>query len=189
MCQELPGCKGKIAIISGSANSPNQNAWVAVMQKALKTDPKYAGLNLVKVAYGNDDPQVATTKAQGLLQEFPDLNGFVLPSSVAMVATAQVLKQTKKSGKVLMTGLALPSQMKGYVKDGTVKQFALWNMSDLGYLAYWVTYGIHAGTIKGTVGETFPAGRLGPRTIDKGGVISVGKPTVFDASNINPFSF
>ena len=189
ICAELPACKGKIAIISGPANSPNQNPWIAVMENALKTNPKYAGLHLVKVAYGQDDPQIATTKAQGILQEFPDLNGFVLPSSVAMVSTAQVLEQTHKAGKVLMTGLALPSQMRGYVKDGTVKQFAIWNMTNLGYLSYWVTYALHTGKITGAPGETFTAGRLGSRTVGPDGVVSVGTPLIIDSSNIDQFHF
>ena len=189
MCEQLPNCTGKVAIISGSANSPNQNAWIAVMQDALKNDPKYKGINLVKVTYGDDNPQTATTKAQGLLQEFPDLAGFMLPSSVAMVSTAQVLEQTGKAGKVAMTGLALPSQMKGYVKDGTVKSFAIWNMADLGYLSYWVTNGIHNGTIKGVEGETFTAGRLGSRTVGKDGEITVGDPAEINASNIDQFNF
>ena len=189
MCEQLPGCKGQVAIISGAANSPNQNAWVAVMTKALKTDPTYSHLDLVKIAYGNDDPQTATTKAQGLLQQYPHLSGFLLPSSVAMVSTAQVLEQTGKSGKVAMTGLALPSQMKGYVKDGTVKHFAIWNMANLGYLSYWLTYNIHTGKIKGTPGETFTAGTLGKRTIGPQGIVSVGAPLEIDASNISQFNF
>ena len=189
MCQQLPDCKGKVAIISGAANSPNQNAWVKVMQDAIKNDPKYKNLDLVKVAYGDDNPQTATTKAQGILQQYPDLAGFMLPSSVAMVSTAQVLEQTGKAGKVAITGLALPSQMKGYVKDGTVKNFAIWNMANLGYLSYWVTDAIHTGKIKGTVGETFTAGRLGPRTIGKDGEITVGEPAEINASNIDTFNF
>ena len=189
LCKQLPGCAGKVAIISGTANSPNQNAWVAVMQDALKNDPTYKNLNLVKVAYGDDNPQTATTKAQGLLQEFPDLAGFLLPSSVAMVSTAQVLDQTGKAGKVAMTGLALPSQMKGYIKSGTVKSFAIWNMTDLGYLSYWVTDAIHKGKLKGTEGETFTAGRLGERTVGKEGVIPVGDPLQIDAASIDKYDF
>ena len=38
-------------------------------------------------------------------------------------------------GKVALTGLGTPNQMREYVKDGTVKEFALWNPADLGYLA------------------------------------------------------
>lgn len=189
MCQELPNCTGNVAIISGAANSPNQNAWVAVMRNAINKDPKYSKIKLVKVAYGNDDPQVATTVAQGILQQFPNLNGLMLPSSVAMVATAQVLEQTHKAKKVLMTGLALPSQMRRYVQDGTVKQFSIWNMANLGYLSYWVTYNLHTGKLKAKPGTSFKAGDLGMRTVGPQGVISVGKPAIIDKKNIGQFNF
>src|SRR5205823_3253478 len=112
-----------------------------------------------------------------------------LPSSVAMVATAQVLEQTHKAKKVLMTGLALPSQMRRYIKDGTVKQFSIWNMANLGYLSYWVTYNLHTHKITGKPGETFTAGALGKRTVGPEGVISVGKPAVISAKNIDQFNF
>jgi rhamnose transport system substrate-binding protein len=33
---------------------------------------------------------------------------------------------------VQLTGLGTPNQMRAFVKDGTVKSFALWNPADLG---------------------------------------------------------
>ena len=38
---------------------------------------------------------------------------------------------------------------------------------DLGYLTYYTSYMIATGAIQGTEGETFEAGRLGPRTITR----------------------
>ena len=51
--------------------------------------------------------------------------------------------------------------MKKYVHDGTVKAFALWNPEDLGYLAGYAVSAFADGKIKGKVGETFKAGKLG----------------------------
>jgi len=42
---------GKIAVISATPTSTNQNSWLAEMSKAL---PQYPGLTLVGVAYGDD---------------------------------------------------------------------------------------------------------------------------------------
>ena len=52
-----------------------------------------------------------------------------------MVANPPPLFPAVYKKKIVLTGLGLPSQMKKYVHDGTVKQFALWNPEDLGYLA------------------------------------------------------
>ncbi len=43
--------------------------------------------------------------------------------------------------------------------------------------------------LSGKEGETFKAGDLGEFTIEKDGVVSLGKPTVFDKQNIDQFKF
>ena len=79
--------------------------------------------------------------------------------------------------------------MRQFVKDGTVKEFALWNPSDVGYLAAYAAAQLASGNIEGKEGETFSAGKLGSRTIGKDGVVILGPLTVFDATNIDQFDF
>ena len=79
--------------------------------------------------------------------------------------------------------------MRKYVKDGTVEAFALWDPAKLGYLAAYAAAALASGQITGAEGETFKAGELGEYTIGKDGVIILGKPTVFDATNIDQFNF
>ena len=45
----------------------------------------------------------------------------------------------------MRTGLGTPNQMREYVKDGTVKKFALSNPEDLGYLAAYATNALITG--------------------------------------------
>ena len=189
ICDEIPGCSGQVAVVSAASTASNQNAWIMYMQQALKSNPQYANLNLVKVVYGNDDPQTSVTVTQGLLQSYPDLKGIVSPTSVGIVAAAQVLEQTGKAGKVALTGLGTPNSMKQYVKDGTCKEFALWNVKDLGYLSYYIGALLAQGKIKGNVGEKFTAGRLGSYTIGADNVVVLGPPFTFNASNIDQFNF
>lgn len=189
VCDEIPGCAGEIAILSATSTATNQNAWIDFMKAALASNSKYSGLKLVKVAYGNDDPQVSTTEAQGLLQAYPNLKGIISPTTVGISAAAQVLEQTGKAGKVQLTGLGTPNLMRKYVKDGTCKEFALWNVKDLGYLAYYTAALLVQGKIKGTAGETFTAGRLGSYTIDASTTVLLGPPFVFKADNIDQLNF
>ncbi|HVS47450.1 MAG TPA: rhamnose ABC transporter substrate-binding protein [Candidatus Dormibacteraeota bacterium] len=189
VCDEIPGCAGDIAILSATSTATNQNAWIDFMKAALASNSKYSGLKLVKVAYGNDDPQVSTTEAQGLLQAYPNLKGIISPTTVGISAAAQVLEQTGKAGKVALTGLGTPNLMRKYVKDGTCKEFALWNVKDLGYLAYYTAALLVQGKIKGTAGEKFTAGRLGDYTIDTSTTVLLGPPFVFKADNIDQLNF
>lgn len=180
------GSKGKIAILSATPNATNQNAWIAFMKDELK---KYPGITLVKTAYGNDDPQKSFQETQGLLQAYPDLKGIISPTTVGIAAAARYLSASPYQGKVALTGLGTPNDMRKYVKDGTVKQFELWDPAKLGYLCAYTAAALSSGQITGTEGQTFKAGKLGEKTIGKDGAILLGPPQVFDAANIDQFNF
>jgi rhamnose transport system substrate-binding protein len=187
-CDEAPDCAGEIAILSATSTATNQNAWIAVMQQTLQ-QPQYAGLMLVDTVYGNDDDQASQQQAQGLLQAHPNLAVIVAPTSVGIASAAKVLEDTGTAGKVQLTGLGTPNSLKAYVKDGTIKEFALWNVQNLGYLTYYVASKLVSGDIKGMPGESFSVPTLGEYTIGANSVIVLGPPQVFDASNIDQFNF
>ncbi|HEY1293897.1 MAG TPA: hypothetical protein VGJ60_12500 [Chloroflexota bacterium] len=79
--------------------------------------------------------------------------------------------------------------MREHVQDGTVNEFALWNVENLGYLAYYVAAKLSSGEIKGNPGETFSVPTLGDFTIGDNGVVVLGPPQVFTADNIDQFNF
>ncbi len=188
MASDLAGGSGDIAILSATPNATNQNSWIAVMKTEL-AKPENAKLKLVKIAYGNDDDQKSFQEAQGLLQSYPNLKVIVSPTTVGIAAASRYVSSSNYKGKVAITGLGLPNQMRQYVKDGTVKEFALWNPADIGYLAAYTGAAMASGQITGKEGEKFKAGKLGDYTIGKDGEIVLGPPTVFNAANIDQFNF
>ncbi|MEV6592917.1 rhamnose ABC transporter substrate-binding protein [Streptomyces acidicola] len=185
---EQIGYKGEFAILSAAQTATNQNTWIDFMKDELK-DPKYKDMKLVKVAYGDDDAQKSFQQTQGLLQEYPDLKGIISPTTVGIKAAAQYLSGSKYKGKVKLTGLGTPNDMRKYIKNGTVDAFELWDPAKLGELAARTAVALVSGQITGKEGETFTAGDMGEYTIGKDGVISLGKPTVFDEKNIDQFDF
>ena len=90
-CELAPDCTGEIAILSAAATATNQNAWIEDMRERPRSEPKYANLKLVDTVYGDDDPQTSTTQAQGLLQTHPNLKVIVAPTTVGILAAAQVV--------------------------------------------------------------------------------------------------
>jgi rhamnose transport system substrate-binding protein len=188
VANELAGGEGEIAILSATPNATNQNAWIEVMKTEL-AKPEYAKLKLVKTAYGNDDDQKSFQEAQGLLQSYPNLKVIVSPTTVGIAAASRYVSSSSYKGKVAITGLGLPNQMREYVKDGTVKKFALWNPADIGYLAAYAGAAMASGQITGAEGEKFKAGKLGDYTVGKDGEIVLGPPTEFTAENIDQFDF
>ena len=187
-CDEAPGCAGDIAILSATSTATNQNAWIAVMQTALQ-QPQYAGLNLVDTVYGNDDDQTSQQQAQGLLQAHPNLAVIVAPTSVGIASAAKVLEDTGNAGQVQLTGLGTPNSLKAFVKDSTIKEFALWNVENLGYLTYYVADKLVNAEITGAPGECFSVPTLGNYTIGDKSTIVLGPPQVFNADNIDAFDF
>ncbi|HUB23738.1 MAG TPA: rhamnose ABC transporter substrate-binding protein [Streptosporangiaceae bacterium] len=177
---------GDIAIVSATASATNQNAWIGYMKQELT---KYPKMKLVATVYGNDDPTTATQVTQGLLEQYPNLKGIISPTTVGIAAAAAVLDNAKYRGKVLLTGLGTPDEMKKYVADGTVKGFILWNPANLGYLAAYAAVNFASGKINGTQGQTFSAGKLGTFTIGADKTVLLGPPLVFNSANINNFNF
>src|SRR5580693_6645931 len=177
---------GQIAIVSAAASATNQNQWIGYMKQELK---KYPKMKLVTTVYGNDDPTTATQVTQGLLQHYPNLKGIISPTTVGILAAAGVLDSAKYRGKVALTGLGTPDEMKKYVSDGTVKQFELWNPADLGYLAAYAAVELASGKITGTSGQAFTAGKLGSYTVGADNTVLLGPPFVFSSSNIGQFNF
>ena len=189
-CELAPSCTGQFAILSAGATATNQNAWIALMKSTLASDPKYKGLQLVDTVYGNDDAQASTTQAQALLQKYPNLKVIVAPTTVGILAAAQVVSKAKSSVKV--TGLGFPNDMKAFVKDGTSPVFGLWSVPDLGYLSYYVASLLVNGTITGKPGETFTIPSLNggkPYTIGADSVVILGPAFRFDKTNVDNFNF
>ena len=179
---------GEIAILSATANATNQNAWIEMMKTEL-AKPEYSKLKLVDTVYGDDDDQKSFQEAQGLLAKHPNLKGIISPTTVGVAAAGRYLSGSTYKGKVQLTGLGTPNQMKAYVKDGTVKAFALWNPADLGYLAAWAGASLASGVIKGKEGDKFKAGKLGEFTVGKDGTVLLGDPFTFNAGNVDQFNF
>ncbi len=179
---------GDIAILSATSTAPNQNEWIALMKETLKK-PEYAKLNLVTTVYGDDEDTKSYNEANGLMQTYPDLKVIIAPTTVGIAAAARAVQDANKVGKVFVTGLGTPNQMRDYVKSGAAPEFALWNPSDLGYLAIYTLDAIATGKIKGQPGDTFSAGKLGDYTVLDDGTVLLGPPTVFDKNNIDNFNF
>ena len=184
---EQIGDEGEIAILSATANATNQNAWIDLMKKDLADN--HPNIQLVDVVYGDDDDQTSFDKTAALLQTHPNLKGIISPTTVGISAAARYLSTSEYKGKVALTGLGTPNQMRDFVEDGTVTSFALWNPEDLGYLAAFAAQALITGEITGKEGDTFEAGKLGSYTVGKDGAVLLGDPYVFDKDNIGDFDF
>jgi rhamnose transport system substrate-binding protein len=156
---------GQFAVLSATPDAANQNAWIAAMQEVLEGDD-YAALELVDIVYGNDQSEDSYDQALALVDQYPDMELIMAPTTVGIAAAAKAMQDEGLCGEVLVSGLGLPAEMQGFVADGCAQDFALWSFVDLGYLTYYVAYLIATEQIEGVEGETFIAGRMGEYTIE-----------------------
>ncbi len=186
MIADQIGDAGEIAILSASANATNQNAWIEMMKSELAAS--HPNIKLVDTVYGNDDDQTSFDKTAGLLQSHPNLKGIISPTTVGIAAAARYLSTSKAKGKVALTGLGTPNQMRAFVKDGTVTEFALWNPEELGALAAYAAAALVKGEITGKEGDEFSAGGK-EYTVGADATVLLGEPYKFNKDNIADFDF
>ncbi len=187
LISELIGKKGEIAILSATSQATNQNAWIGWMKEELKK-PEYSAMKLVATVYGDDLSDKSYREALGLFESYPNLRGIISPTTVGVAAAGKAIEDKGLKGKVELTGLGLPSEMKYYVEKDICRKFALWNPIDLGYASTYITYALIKGDVKGNEGDVVKAGRMGTITIGKDGNTVMGVPFVFTKENVAKFA-
>ncbi|WP_059053108.1 autoinducer 2 ABC transporter substrate-binding protein [Paenibacillus senegalimassiliensis] len=134
------GGKGKVAFMVAGLGSQNQIA-KSDAAKAYFT-ANYPDIELVTTVSSDDDQQKAYANAQNLIQTYPDLRGIIGFAGGEPPAAAEVVEQavnagTLEQGQVAITGIAVPSVVKNYIKNDTMKTSIIW---DPGKLAYTTVY-------------------------------------------------
>lgn len=135
------------------------------MSSLMDADEKYKDLELVEIAYGEDNTEKSAELTQKLLEDYPDLKLICAPTTVGIAAAAQVLADEKSS--VQITGLGMPSQMASFIGENQPCPYMyFWNPVDLGNLAANVAINIENGSLEVKAGSTFNASDLDNKTFE-----------------------
>ncbi len=195
---EVMNYEGKFAILSATPDAPAQRHWIedpGGIKDLVKSDPKYAKMELVEVAYGDDVPQKSVTECEALLAKYPDLKGILAPTTVAVASAAQVFESMgvypggPTGQDIQLVGAGMPNQMRRFVMDGVVEKFLLWDPANIGYANAHLAVGLEKGTIELGEGKTFQAGKLGELMFGPNNLVICGPPFIFDKDNIGEFKF
>jgi rhamnose transport system substrate-binding protein len=163
--------EGTFAILSATADAPDQNAWIKLMLAELESNPQYRRMELAEIVYGDDQYDKSAAQTGELLARRPDLKGIIAPTAAGLPAVCEVIQNRGLSGKLKVTGLGLPSQMAEYIADGTCEDFQLWNPPYEGIIAVYLVWAEKkAGLVPGP-GLSFPVAKLGEFTILPNGQI------------------
>src|SRR5690242_4360253 len=174
--------KGEFAVITGALSAANQNEWIANIRKRLAE--KYPDLKLATIRPSDDDRDKAFAETQTVMKVYPDVKLIMDISAPAVPASGEAVRQSGRKD-VDVIGLSLPNLCKRYVHDGWVQAVVLWNTKDLGYLT------VHTAALlaRGPIGkDSVQGGRLGTIEI-RGSEVILGKPLIFNKSNIDQYDF
>ena len=181
----LTGSEGEFAMIVATLTAANQREWQKHIEDRLKE--KYPKMKLVAVRPCDDLKDKAQSETTALLGANPNLKLVMAICSPGVPGAAEAVKQAGKTGKVKVIGLGLPNENKRYVREGVTDSVILWNTGDLGYLTIHAAVAVAKNELKKGA-KTFKAGSLGTFNIE-GDNILLGKPFIFNKSNIEQFDF
>ena len=148
--------EGQIGVVSAMATAPNQNLWISYIEEELQANEAYANIEYVGVVYGDDEYQKSFDETQALLNQYPDLKGLIVPTTVGAPAVSKCIQDAGRDVKV--TGLTLASDMKTFIEAGICDETFLWNPIDLGYVASYAAVALVNGDITGAAGDNVVAG-------------------------------
>jgi len=181
----LCGEEGEFAIITATLTAGNQREWLKHIDARLAA--RYPKMKLVAVRPSDDLKDKAQSEATALMSANPNLKVIVAICTPGTPGAAEAVKQAGKVGKVKVIGLGLPNENKRYVHEGVTESVMLWNTEDLGYLTVFAAAALAKDELKPGA-TSFQAGSLGLFEI-KGDNILLGKPFIFNKSNIDRFDF
>lgn len=179
--------EGQIAIVSAMATAPNQNLWISYIEEELKANEAYKNIEYLGVVYGDDEYQKSFDETQALLNQYPELKGLIVPTTVGGPAVSKCVQDAGRDVKV--TGLTLASDMKTFIEAGIADETFLWNPIDLGYVASYAAVALVNGDITGAAGDTVTAGdyNLTVEAKDDAGatILYLNKLNCFNTETVN----
>ncbi len=178
--------EGEVAILSAASTMTNQNSWIEAMKEEWKK-PEYAKMPLVATVYGDDQDDKSYREMQALVKAHPNLKGVISPTTIGIRSGAKAIVDDGLIGKVYITGLGLPSEMKDFVLKGACDSFAIWNPVEYGYSSTMIMINTLNGAEAGP-GATVKMGKKGETKVGDDGEAAMGEPFEFNKSNVEEFA-
>ena len=121
------GEEGEYITMVGSMTMESHNNWAdAAVAHQLEAYPNMTLVEDKRVS-SESDSEVAYNKTKELLKKYPNLKGILGTSSFDAPGAARAIEELGLTGKVFAISVALPSEVRDYLKDGVLQSVALWD--------------------------------------------------------------
>jgi rhamnose transport system substrate-binding protein len=186
MVRSAGTAQGDFLVVTAVLTAPNQNRWIEEIKKYAAQH--YPGMKIAAVLPGDEDLEKSKNVALNYLQANPDTKGVFSVTGIATPGVIEAVKQLGRVGQVAVTGLGVPSLIRPYLKEGSLKEAVLWNPVDIGYAALYIVHAQLKNTLNPRSGYV-DAGRLGRLKFISNDTVLLGEPLIFTKNNIDQFNF
>lgn len=186
MVRSAGTAEGDFLIVTAVLTAPNQNRWIEELKKYAAE--MYPNMNFPAILPGDEDLEKSKNVTLNYLQGNPDTVGVYTVTGIATPGVIEAVKQLGMEDSVAVTGLGVPSLIRPYLKDGSLKEAALWSPIDIGYGAIYMAKALHDGTVK-RGDASVAAGRLGDLQFIGDDTVLLGDPFIFTLDNVDDFDF
>ena len=178
---------GEVGVLAGDSHGEEAKSFVgALIKEWIK--PDYSKLKLAETVYGNVDDARAYAATEALIGTHPNLRGVIAASPVALAAAARCLADKGLKGKIAVTGVGQPSQLKDAMAAQVLASFAIANPLDLVYAAARMAAALIRNEVVPKPGAVIAAGRLGDLQVGEANIAVLGQPFVVDQANFEKYS-
>jgi len=143
------GEEGKIAILHGSLTAANAIERVQGFEKAIA---EYPNIEIVATEPTEDAVATALSKAESLLQAYPDLKGFFGVTGSGVPGASGAVKQAEKCGDVAVVGFDVVPQGIEAMRDGCAQVLVSQRPYGMTQETLQMLYDLHRG---GTLDQEF----------------------------------
>ena len=186
MVRSAGTAEGDFLIVTAVLTAPNQNRWIEELKKYAAE--MYPNMNFPAILPGDEDLEKSKNVTLNYLQGNPETVGVYTVTGIATPGVIEAVKQLGMEDSVAVTGLGVPSLIRPYLKDGSLKEAALWSPIDIGYGAIYMAKALHDGTVK-PGDASVAAGRLGDLQFIGEDTVLLGDPFIFTVDNVDDFDF
>jgi simple sugar transport system substrate-binding protein len=180
--------EGKYVTMVGFVTNASHMEWAqGGIARQKEKYPKMQLITADQYVEIQDDPNVTYQKAKELFKKYPDLKGIMGTSGHAAPNSAKAIEELGLKGKAFTCGTGLPSQVRTYIKDGTIQYATLWDPADAGYVMCVLAKKI---LDKQPISNGINLGRKGyEKMILKGNLLIGSGWITLDKNNIDDFDF
>ena len=186
MVRSAGTAEGDFLIVTAVLTAPNQNRWIEELKKYAAE--MYPNMNFPAILPGDEDLEKSKNVTLNYLQGNPETVGVYTVTGIATPGVIEAVKQLGMEDSVAVTGLGVPSLIRPYLKDGSLKEAALWSPIDIGYGAIYMANALHEGTVS-RGDASVAAGRLGDLQFIGEDTVLLGDPFIFTVDNVDDFDF